>query len=225
MFKAGDAITVTGSPDRHDPNTCYLGTTTFADGSSIDRYGQRQPRPVRRAAVGNDRPARLANGDPNIDGDWAGEQRVMTDPRGQNGTLVPLSAAQDLRSGRRAGRRAGVPGRARHRRVARRRSRRHVLEQARQRSCRSRTRARPRSKDSILDGRQSAPALRADEHLVRLDVRDGHQSDHAERDRDQDALRLDGHRAHDPSRSDASIRRASSRASRVTRSAAGRTTC
>ena len=29
-------------PDRNEPNTCYLGTITFADGTSMDRYGQRQ---------------------------------------------------------------------------------------------------------------------------------------------------------------------------------------
>ena len=39
---AGHASHVTGSPDRNEPNTCYLGTITFADGTSMDRYGQRQ---------------------------------------------------------------------------------------------------------------------------------------------------------------------------------------
>jgi hypothetical protein len=96
MFPAGMALTVTGSPDRRDPTTCYLGTAIFADGSSIDRYGQ-----VRKAAprAPVDRPLRLANGDPNIAGDWAGEQRVMTDPRGQSGTLVPLNAADEFAPG------------------------------------------------------------------------------------------------------------------------------
>ena len=35
--------------------------------------------------------ARLPSGEPNISGDWAAEQLVMTDPAGRDGTLVPLS--------------------------------------------------------------------------------------------------------------------------------------
>lgn len=90
MFEVGTKITVTGSPDRKQPATCYLGTAIFADGTRIDRYGQLE-KPARPAPI--DRPARLANGDPNLAGDWASEQRVMTDPRGLEGTLVPISEA------------------------------------------------------------------------------------------------------------------------------------
>jgi hypothetical protein len=96
MFTEGEEITVTGSPDRNDPHSCYVGTVVFADGSSIDRYGQRTaarpPTPV-------ERPLRLASGEPNISGDWAPEQLVMTDPRGQSGALVPLSQAQQFEPG------------------------------------------------------------------------------------------------------------------------------
>ena len=98
MFKTGTTIKVTGSPDRTDPTACYLGTATFADGSSLDRYGQLQ-RATATAPAAAERPARLANGSPNIAGDWAGEQRVMTDPRGQKGTLVPLSTAKEYNPG------------------------------------------------------------------------------------------------------------------------------
>ena len=70
----------------------------FPDGSSIDRYGQRR-RQNRPAPAPTERPARLANGDPNIAGDWAAEQRVMTDPRGQRGTLVPVSVADSFEPG------------------------------------------------------------------------------------------------------------------------------
>jgi hypothetical protein len=90
MFPNGALVTITGSPDRNDPQACYVSTVIFADGSSIDRYGQRMP-PV--AAPARPRAARLANGDPNIAGEWGAEQLVMTDPRGQSGSLVPLSAA------------------------------------------------------------------------------------------------------------------------------------
>jgi hypothetical protein len=96
MFVAGTPIRVTGSPDRRDPTTCSLGTAIFPDGTSVDRYGQlnrnEAPPPTRRAA-------RLANGNPNIAGDWASEQRVMTDPRGQSGTLVPVSTASEFEPG------------------------------------------------------------------------------------------------------------------------------
>jgi hypothetical protein len=96
MFAPGTAVVVTGVPDRQEPNTCYLGTITFADGTSMDRYGQRQKA---EAAVAVNRPERLPNGDPNLNGDWAGEQRVMTDRRGISGALVPISVADTLAPG------------------------------------------------------------------------------------------------------------------------------
>jgi len=94
MFAAGERITIQGSPDRTDPRACYVSTLIFADGSSLDRYGQRIP-----ARPSSERAARLANGDPNISGDWAAEQLVMTDPRGRDGTLVPLSQAATFEPG------------------------------------------------------------------------------------------------------------------------------
>jgi len=96
MFTPGTAVSITGSPDRNSPNTCYLGTITFADGTSMDRYGQRQKTALVAAA---DRPERLPNGNPNLNGDWAGEQRVMTDRRGISGALVPISVADRLAPG------------------------------------------------------------------------------------------------------------------------------
>jgi Family of unknown function (DUF6152) len=99
MFPAGREITVTGSPDRRVPNTCYLGSAIFADGTRVDRYGQIARPAVAAAPSAAERPPRLANGDPNIAGDWAPEQRVMTDPRGQMGTLVPISVADRFEPG------------------------------------------------------------------------------------------------------------------------------
>lgn len=93
LFPVGEEVTITGSPDRDDPYSCYVSTVIFDDGSSLDRYGQITP-PA--PAEEGERPLRLANGEPNISGDWATEQRVMTDPRGQLGTLVPLSQASDF---------------------------------------------------------------------------------------------------------------------------------
>ena len=97
MFPAGMHIRVTGSPDRRDPKICYTSTIFFPDGSSVDRYGQLKSAPKR--TVDKSRPARRPNGVPNIDGDWASEQVVMTDPRGQKGTLVPLSVAGQFKPG------------------------------------------------------------------------------------------------------------------------------
>jgi hypothetical protein len=96
MFKAGTSITVTGSPERNKPNVCYLGTVILADGTSMNRYGQlKKPAPAAQVA----RAARLPSGVPNLGGDWAAEQRVMTDPRGLSGAFLPLSEAQKLKPG------------------------------------------------------------------------------------------------------------------------------
>jgi hypothetical protein len=91
LFPVGEQVTIKGSPDRNEPTACYVSTLVFADGSTLDRYGQRTP-PV--GVEAGPRAARLANGNPNIAGLWAAEQIVMADPRGVNGALVPLSEAQ-----------------------------------------------------------------------------------------------------------------------------------
>jgi hypothetical protein len=83
----------------------------FDDGSSIDRYGQRTPAV---AAPDAPRQSRLENGDPNIAGEWGAEQLVMSDPRGVQGSLVPLSqagaaAAETEVADAGAGRRGVVP--------------------------------------------------------------------------------------------------------------------
>jgi hypothetical protein len=95
MFAPGTPVTIVAAPDRFDPNTCYLGTIEFADGTRIDRYGQIRREPVKPA----ERAVRLANGRPNFSGDWAAEQRMLTDPRGMSGAFLPMSAAQRLEPG------------------------------------------------------------------------------------------------------------------------------
>jgi hypothetical protein len=96
MFPEGERITIQGSPDRAEANACYVSTLVFEDGSSLDRYGQRIPAAPAETTT---RVARLASGEPNIFGDWAQEQVVMTDPRGQRGTLVPLSRVGEFAPG------------------------------------------------------------------------------------------------------------------------------
>jgi hypothetical protein len=95
MFAIGTKITIAGAPDRFQPNTCYLGTIAFADGTRMDRYGQ-IARPLTRPA---ERELRLASGVPNLAGDWAAEQRVLTDPRGMSGAFLPMSVAKNQQPG------------------------------------------------------------------------------------------------------------------------------
>ncbi|HJR70046.1 MAG TPA: DUF6152 family protein, partial [Gammaproteobacteria bacterium] len=94
MFAAGTRITIQGSPDRAEKGACYVSTITFGDGTVLDRYGQRIP-----AQATVERAARLPNGEPNLSGDWAVEQLVMTDPAGRDGTLVPLSRVSSFERG------------------------------------------------------------------------------------------------------------------------------
>jgi hypothetical protein len=98
LFKSGEKVDITASPDRADIASCYLQTIVFANGSRMDRYGQYvkaggSVKEVRGAVkeVKVDRPARRPSGEPNITGDWAPEQVVMADPRGVGGGLVRLS--------------------------------------------------------------------------------------------------------------------------------------
>ena len=91
MFPPGTRVSIEGSPDRIDPQACYVSTITIDEATSLDRYSQ-----LIEAEVETERAARLANGKPNLAGDWAVEQRIMTDPKGRDGTLVPLSQAEDF---------------------------------------------------------------------------------------------------------------------------------
>ena len=101
MFTPGTKVTITGAPDRLTPNTCYLGTAVFSDGRRVDRYGQLR---ASAPAAGDTaslppRPARRPDGRPNLAGDWAAEQRMLTDPRGISGAFVPLSVAKTVEPG------------------------------------------------------------------------------------------------------------------------------
>ncbi|MEO8314745.1 MAG: DUF6152 family protein [Pseudomonadota bacterium] len=110
MFKVGSTITVSGSPERRKPDQCYLATIVFADGSSMDRYGQRQLVAAQKSAAVAKRELRTADGHPNLAGDWAAEQRVMSDPRGQLGTLVLLSEAGKMKPGELPAGQGSFPG-------------------------------------------------------------------------------------------------------------------
>jgi hypothetical protein len=100
MFVIGAPITVQGAPDRVDPRACYVNTLVLGDGRTFDRYTQREAPAVATTA---DSPAttmpRMPSGVPNLAGDWAVEQQVMSDPRGRAGTLVPVSSSARFAGG------------------------------------------------------------------------------------------------------------------------------
>jgi hypothetical protein len=98
LFVPGEPVTITGRGDRFDPHSCYLSTIAFADGSTAARYGQLIAPDVLPPAISN-RPLRLADGRPNLSGDWAPEQLVMTDPEGRGGALVLLSTVDQFEPG------------------------------------------------------------------------------------------------------------------------------
>ena len=81
MFPDGEVITLTALPDRNDPRSCYLVNVTFTDGRSFNRYAQISEADALPAAeTQGQRPLRLANGVPNMTGDWAPVQMLLTDP-------------------------------------------------------------------------------------------------------------------------------------------------
>jgi hypothetical protein len=119
LFPINTRVTIEAAPDRADPNSCYLNTIRFENGSHMDRYGQYVKaegggvREVRGALpfAAKPREPRRPSGEPNISGDWAPEQVVMADPRGTGGGLVPLSQLEQVKPGERRGgaRRGGGP--------------------------------------------------------------------------------------------------------------------
>jgi hypothetical protein len=110
LFPIGQKITIEAAPDRQDPNSCYLETILFENGSRMDRYGQYVKAPnggvreVRGPLVEPNarRELRRATGEPNISGDWAAEQLVMVDPRGSGSPMVPLGQLGEYNQGQRA---------------------------------------------------------------------------------------------------------------------------
>ena len=96
-FLAGRHIDFHGHPHRDDPHSCYLESVTIG-GTAIDRNAQfTSSTPVDTSK----RPLHLASGEPNISGDWAVEQAVLTvPPSGGTGALVPRSLREDYAAGK-----------------------------------------------------------------------------------------------------------------------------
>lgn len=74
MFPPGTRIKIEGAPARREPHGCYVETFAVDDGPEIERYQQ-----LESADQGNvERATRLEDGTPNLAGNWAAPQRLLT---------------------------------------------------------------------------------------------------------------------------------------------------
>ena len=97
MFKEGSHIEIDGHPHRTDPNACYTENFKLGDAPVMNRNDQLQT----KALDTSKRPLRLADGQPNISGDWAVEQLVLTvPPSGGNGSMIPKSLSRQFAAGK-----------------------------------------------------------------------------------------------------------------------------
>jgi hypothetical protein len=81
MFPEGEVITLLALPDTRDPRSCYLSNVTFSDGTSYNRYAQIEETIEELNFDNGERPQRLASGEPNISGDWAPIQMLLSNPK------------------------------------------------------------------------------------------------------------------------------------------------
>lgn len=81
LFPIGGEITISGSKGRNEPTACLFSSATLADGSKLDRYGQR--REVIDEPVGARE--RMVNGKLDLNGTWAAPQRNVPGGAGAAG--------------------------------------------------------------------------------------------------------------------------------------------
>jgi hypothetical protein len=96
MFVNGAHVSIAGNPHRDDPASCYIETLTIGDAPTLERYQQLSD--ASQTAREN-RPLRLANGQPNIAGDWAQEQYLIARPPEGRGGLAPKSMVAAIEAG------------------------------------------------------------------------------------------------------------------------------
>lgn len=97
MFKVGSRVELDGHPHRTDPNACYIENFKLGDAPKMNRNDQFQT----KALDTSKRPLKLADGQPNISGDWAVEQLVLTvPPSGGNGSMIPKSLSPQFAAGK-----------------------------------------------------------------------------------------------------------------------------
>jgi len=87
MFEVGLPVSVDANPHRDDPSACYTENITVGDRPTMNRNDQFT---IENPVDSTNRTLTAANGDPNISGDWAVEQLVLTvPPEGGRGSMVP----------------------------------------------------------------------------------------------------------------------------------------
>jgi len=97
MFKSGQRVEIEGHPHRTDPHACYIENFKLGDAPKMNRNDQFETKAVDTSK----RPLRLADGQPNISGDWAVEQLVLTvPPSGGNGSMIPKSMSPAFAAGK-----------------------------------------------------------------------------------------------------------------------------
>ena len=98
MFKPGLHVEIEGHPHRTDPGACYIENFKLGDAPMMNRNDQFA---TKSKVDTSKRPLRLPDGQPNISGDWAVEQLVLTvPPSGGNGSMVPKSMSPDFAAGK-----------------------------------------------------------------------------------------------------------------------------
>ena len=96
LFVVGANIVVKGRPHRDDPHSCYAETLEIGDAPTLERYEQLDE----VSSLPTNRPYRLADGRPNLSGEWAQEQYLIArSPTGRGGGLVPKSLVKAVEAG------------------------------------------------------------------------------------------------------------------------------
>ena len=98
MFKVGSHVEIEGHPHRTDSHACYIENLKIGDAPKLNRNDQFE---TKTHVDTSKRPLRLADGQPNISGDWAVEQLVLTvPPSGGNGSMIPKSQSPAFAAGK-----------------------------------------------------------------------------------------------------------------------------
>jgi hypothetical protein len=98
MFKVGSRVEIEGHPHRTDAHACYIENLKIGDAPKLNRNDQFE---TSSKVDTSKRPLRLADGQPNISGDWAVEQLVLTvPPSGGNGSMIPKSQSPAFAGGK-----------------------------------------------------------------------------------------------------------------------------
>ncbi len=97
LFKPGMHVHVLGHPHREDPHSCYVESVVLGGNTKLERNEQ-----FTKAKVDtSNRPATLPSGAPNITGDWAVEEYVLTvPPSGGKGDMVPKHLVDAYHTGK-----------------------------------------------------------------------------------------------------------------------------